>query len=133
MKVILRMIAILAALSVVFTVWLIASLAAAGGIRSVAASGLLGILTIVGWLVSLVTGPFVAIQLWKYRESGRRAGMILFGYGLAYYVVGLFMRRHPEANVGQIVAAATMYAIPLVMLAVPTARNACAVDVRGAG
>jgi hypothetical protein len=27
----------------------------------------------------------VRLQLWRFRDSGRRAGIILFGYGLAYY------------------------------------------------
>ena len=53
--------------------------------------------------------------------------MILFGYGLAYYVIGLFIRQ-PRAQVGRIVAAGAIYAIPLVVLAIPAARKACAMD-----
>jgi hypothetical protein len=126
LKVMLRIVAVLAALSVLFTVWFIASFAAAGGIRSLVASGLLGILTLVGWVVSLTAGPFAAVQLWRCKEAGRRAGMILFGYGLGYYVIGLFILRQPSAQVGQIIAAATIYATPLILLAMPAARKVCA-------
>ena len=128
MKVILRIVAVLAAFSAVFILWFIASFAAAGGIRSLVGSGLLGILTLFGWVVSLTAGPFAAVQLWRRREGGRRAGMILFGYGLAYYVIGLLILRQPGAQVGQIIAAATIYATPLVLLAMPAARMACAMD-----
>ena len=127
MKVTLRIVAVLAAFSVVFTVWFVARFAAAGGIRSLVASGLLGILTLVGWIVTLTAGPFAVVRLWRYREGGRRAAMILFGYGLAYYVIGLFIRQ-PRAQVGRIVAAGAIYAIPLVVLAIPAARKACAMD-----
>jgi hypothetical protein len=95
----------LAASSVVFTVWFVARFAPAGGIRSLVASGLLGILTLVGWIVTLTAGPFAVVQLWRYQEGGRRAAMILFGYGLAYYVIGLFIRQ-PRAQVGRVAAGA---------------------------
>jgi len=127
LKVTLRIVAVLAAFSVVFTVWFVARFAAAGGIRSLVASGLLGILTLVGWIVTLTASPFAVVQLGRYREGGRRAAMILFGYGLAYYVIGLFIRQ-PRAQVGRIVAAGAIYAIPLVVLAIPAARKACAMD-----
>ena len=127
MKVTLRIVAVLAAFSVVFTVWFVARFAAAGGIRSLVASELLGILTLVGWIVTLTAGPFAVVRLWRYREGGGRAAMILFGYGLAYYVIGLFIRQ-PRAQVGRIVAAGAIYAIPLVVLAIPAARKACAMD-----
>jgi hypothetical protein len=38
---------------------------------------LLGGLTIVGWVIALVVGPVATVQ------RGRRAGIVLFGYGLA--------------------------------------------------
>jgi hypothetical protein len=128
LKVTLRIVAVLAALSVVFTVWFIASFAAAGGGSAMGTSGLLGILTLAGWVVSLTAGPFAAVQLWRHRDSGRRAGMILFGYGLAYYVIGLLVLRQPGAQVGQIIAAAAIYAIPLIVLAMPAACKACATN-----
>jgi hypothetical protein len=119
---IVRVLAVLAALSVATTLWFVASFFRAGGLRALLASGLLGVLTLVGWIVTLVIGPVAAVQLWKLRESGRRAGLLLFGYGLAYYVLGLFALRAPEASVWQIVAATTMFAVPFVVLLLPRTR-----------
>ena len=83
------------AVSVVGTVWFVAASAAAGGLRALLTSGLARGLTIVGWAIALVVGPAAAVKLWRFRPSGCRAGIILFGYGLAYYVVGLLALRSP--------------------------------------
>jgi hypothetical protein len=74
-------------------------------------------------VIALAVGPVAAVQLWRFRQSGRRAGIILFGYGLAYYLVGLVALRSPEASTRQIVAAATMFALPVVVLLLPRART----------
>jgi hypothetical protein len=121
-----RIVAVLAGVSVLFTLWFVAAFAAAGGLGALLASGLLGGLTIVGWVITLVMGPIAAVQLWRFRDSGRRAGIILFGYGLAYYVVGLLdALRSPEASTWQILAAATMFALPLVVLLTRRTRALC--------
>jgi hypothetical protein len=86
------------------------------------ASGLLGGLTIVGWVIALVVGPVATVQLWRFRQSGRRAGIVLFGYGLAYYLVGLLALRSPEASTRQIFVAVTMFALPLVLVLLPRTR-----------
>lgn len=122
MRLLIRLVAVLAAVSVLGTVWFVAAFAAAGGIRGLLASGLLGSLTIVGWAIALIAGPIATVQLWRFRQSGRRAGIVLFGYGLAYYLVGLVALRSPEASTGQIVAAAAMFAVPLVVLLLPRMR-----------
>jgi hypothetical protein len=83
---------------------------------------LLGGLTIVGWLIALVAGPVATVQLWRFRQSGRHAGIVLFGSGLAYYLVGLLALRSPEASTRQIVAAAAMFALPLAVLLLPRTR-----------
>jgi hypothetical protein len=116
MRLLIRIVAVLAAVSVLGTVWFVAAFAAAGGLRALLTSGLLGGLTIVGWLIALVVGPVATVQLWRFRQSGRRAGIVLFGYGLAYYVVGLLALRSPEASTRQVLVAATMFALPLVVL-----------------
>src|SRR5918994_5457342 len=115
MRILIRIVAVLAAVSVLGTVWFVAAFAAAGGLRALPTAGLLGGLTIVGWVIALLVGPVAAVQLWRFRQSGRRAGIILFGYGLAYYVVGLLALRSPEASTRQIFAAATMFGLPLVV------------------
>ena len=73
-------------------------------------------------MIALAVGPVAAVQLWRFRPGGRRAGIVLFGCGLAYYVVGLLALRSPEASTWHIVAAAVMFALPLVVLLLPRAR-----------
>ena len=126
MRGLLRVVGIGAGLSVVLTIWFIANFFALGGMSSLVAAGMLGIATPVGWAVTLALGPFVAVQLWRYRESGRRAGLILFATGLAYYVIGFVAFRSPEARSSQIAVAAAMYAVPLVVLVSRQARRVCA-------
>ena len=125
MRLSIRIVAALAGASVLGTVWFVAAFAVAGGLRALVASGLLGWLTILGWGVALVMGPVATVQLWRFRDSGRRAGIILFGYGLGYYVVGLLALRSPEASAWQILAAATIFALPLAVLLTPRARTLC--------
>jgi hypothetical protein len=118
-----RIVAVFAAVSVLGTLWFVAAFAAAGGLRALLTSGVLGGLTIVGWVLALVVGPVAAVQLWRLRDSGRRAGIILFGYGLAYYVVGLLALRAPGASAWEIVGAAAVFALPLVVLLSPRTRS----------
>jgi hypothetical protein len=122
MRLLIRIVAILAAVSVLGTLWFVAAFAAGGGLRALLTSGLLGGLTIVGWAIALVAGPVAAVQLWRFRDSGRRAGIVLFGYGLAYYLVGLLALRAPEASAAQILLAAATFALPLVVLLSPRTR-----------
>ena len=121
-RLVVRLVAVLAALSVAGTLWFVAAIAAADGIGVLLSSGLLGVLTIIGWVLTLIVGPVAAVQLWRFRESGRLTGVIVFGYGLAYYVVGFFALRTPEASVGQIAGAAIMCAVPLIVLLSPRTR-----------
>lgn len=116
MRLLIRIVAALAGVSVLGTLWFIAALAAGGGLGTLLRSGLLGALTIAGWVVTLVVGPVAAVQLWRFREIGRRAGIMLFGFGVVYYVVGLLVLRARDAPIAPIVAAATMFAVPLLVL-----------------
>jgi hypothetical protein len=63
-----------------------------------------------------------AVQLWRYRDSGRRAGILLFGSILAYYVIGFLTVRSPEAPVGPIAVVAVFCAAPLFVLLSPRTR-----------
>ncbi len=123
--VLLRIVAVLAAVSVVFTLRFIVAFASAGGLRSLVATGLLGVLTLLGWVLSVVLGPLVTIQLWRYKESGRLAAVVLFGYGLTYYVMGLLFLRAPGSHVFQIGIAMATYALPLFVVLSPSARRIC--------
>jgi hypothetical protein len=124
-KIALRLVSILAALSAGFTAWFIVGFAIGGGLIPLISGGWLGFLTILGWFITLGMGPFVARHLWDYRESARQAGIILFGYGLLYDVVGLFTFRTAEGPILQFVTAAAMYGLPLGILLSRSARKAC--------
>jgi hypothetical protein len=119
MRLLNRLVAVVATISVAGTVWFVAAFAAAGGLLGLLTVRLLGSLTLVGWLITLVAGPIAAIQLWRLRESGRRAGLALFGYGAAYYLIGLVALRAPEASVWPILAGACWNALPLILLLLP--------------
>lgn len=122
MRLLIRLVAILAGLSVFGTMWFIAALPGVSGLQALSSAGAIGVLTLLGWAIALIAGPVAAVQLWRFRQSGRLAGIILFGYGLAYYVAGLFVLRAPGASIPDIVAAAVMYTLPLVVLLLPRTR-----------
>jgi hypothetical protein len=121
----LRIVAATAAISVVFTIWLILVIGTAGGFSALVRGGALGVLTLIGWAVTLALGPVTAVQLWRLKESGRKAGLILFGFGVVYYIAGFLWLRAPEAQTSQIAMAVIAYALPLVFLALPGTRQAC--------
>jgi hypothetical protein len=47
----------------------------------------------------------------------------MFGYGLAYYLIGALGLRSSEASIGQIVIAATIFALPVIVLLSPRTRS----------
>ena len=125
MHIVLKAVAATAAASVVFTIWLMLVLVSAGAHRQLFAAGALGVLTALGWLVTLTLGPVAAVQLWRLKESGRLAALAVFGFGVVYYTAGFFWLRTPGAPRTQIVAAIVAYAIPVAMLALPAAKRHC--------
>ena len=124
MRVVLRIVSAVAALSVIFTVRFIAAIGA-GGLQSLLAAGPLGVATLLSWAVTLALGPFVAVQLWRYRENGRKAGVILFACGLAYYLLGVTVFRTAGSDLSRIGLAAVTYALPVLVLASSAARRRC--------
>ena len=125
MPLVLKTIAAIAAVSLIFTIWLVLTILSAGGLSRLLNAGPLGQATLIGWAVTLVLAPITAVQLWKLRNAGRIAGLVLFTSGALYYLAGLFWLRTAEASPAQIVLAAAGYAVPAVILALPAARRAC--------
>lgn len=125
MPLLLRVVAATAAASLVLTIWLILQLVIPRGVQPLLDTGPLGFLTLAGWAVTLLIGPIAAVQLWRLRPSGRVAGLIVFGFGLIYYTVGLIWLRAPEALIGDIAVAMLAHAVPVAILALPAARRAC--------
>lgn len=120
MRILIKAIAVLAAASVIGTILFVVQFVGVGGFRWLTTS-IVGVATLAGWLVTLICGPIAAVQLWRLRSNGRTAGIVLFGYGLAYYVAGLLWLRAADAPVPQIVAAAVVFGTPLAILLLPRA------------
>ena len=114
----------LAAAAFLTTAWQIAGFVRVGALSTLLTAGSLGWFTAVGWLVTLVAGPITTIQLWRLRASGRFAGVALFGFGAAYYLLGSSVLRAPEAPWQPIVAALLYFAVPLCVLLLPQAKAA---------
>ena len=125
MRLLIRTVAVLAGLSALGMLWAMAGVAGAGEIRTVAASGVFGWLTLLGWVIAIAAGPIALVQLWRFRESGRRAAIVLFAYGLAYYVAGLYVLRSPGPSGSQMLIAAASFAVPLAVLFLPRTRMLC--------
>lgn len=125
MDTVLRIVAGIAAISVIFTIWLILLLVSTRGVPTLVGAGPLGVMTFVGWAVTLVVGPFTAVRLWQLKQSGRIGGLILFACGALYYLLGLLWLQIPESQSTQLVVAVIGYALPAVILALPSARRAC--------
>ena len=124
MRTVLRLIAVLAGFSVVVTIIFIFRFGWAR-IEALLATGTLGALTIVGWLVTLIAGPMAAIQLFRLRESGRIAAAVFFGSMLIYYVVGLLAFRQPEAPTAPIVTLCVVLMALVIILLSSAAKRAC--------
>lgn len=121
MRTALRIIAVLAAATFLVTTFQIAHLARLGVLSALVNGGSLGWLTAIGWLVTLIAGPVAAVQLWRLKASGRVAGVAVFGYGAAYYALGGWVLREPEAPWQPIALALLYFAVPLCVLPLPQA------------
>ena len=125
MRLVLRVIAGVTAVSVAATLWFVAAIAVAGGLRPLLGTGVLGVLTIIGWCMTLFAGPVLAVHLWRVTEVGRRIGVLFYGYAVFYYAAGL-MLRSAGASVGQIAAALVLCALPVLILVSPGTKAATA-------
>ena len=121
MRFLFRATSVLAAFSVVSTVQLVVALAIHGQLGAILTRNALGALTVTGWIICLTVGPVAVIQLWRYRNSGRQAGMVLFGYTVAYYLAGI------EAHGSQtpVLFSTAIAALPLCVLVSKPARTLC--------
>jgi hypothetical protein len=93
MRILLRVIAVIIAVAVILTVKLVWRFWHLGGFKTLIATGTFGWITIFGWLIALVLGPFATVQLWRFREIGRITSLVLLGYNILYYGMGwVFLR-----------------------------------------
>jgi hypothetical protein len=96
-----------------------------GGFGALMATGAFGLITVLGWTLTLAVGPVAAVRLWRLRESGRRTTLLLAVYTLLYYIVsGLFFRQ-PGAASPKLWLALGGNALLVLLLLSPSARRAC--------
>src|SRR5215471_17289815 len=116
MRIVIRAVAILAALSFSVTLAFIALTVRTGGLTDLLSRGAFGAATAFGWGVTLTAGPLAAVELWRFRERGRRAGIVMFGSSMLYYVIGALTWRSPSVPIAPILLAIAVYAVPLAVL-----------------
>jgi len=122
MRIVLRVIALLVAISVFNTVWFILWFAPRMG--ALMRSGTLSTMTLIGWAVTLTFGPFAAVELFRLRNRGRIAALILFLSILLYYIFGL-ISFHQHANIPAITAFIVVLIGLIAVLLLPAAERAC--------
>lgn len=98
MRILLRIIAVIIAVAVIFTVKLAWRFWHLGGLKTLIPTGTFGWITMFGWLIALALGPFAAVQLWRLRETGRITSLLLLGYATLYYGMGWAFVREPIPN-----------------------------------
>jgi hypothetical protein len=122
-RVLLRLIALICAFSVVATAIFMTRFGT-GGISALLATGLFGVITLLGWLITFVAGSIAAVQLFRLKSSGRIAAAVLFGTMFTYYFVGLFAFREPGTAAGPIVSMSALLLLLLVIVLLPAAERA---------
>lgn len=127
MRILLRLVAVICALSVVATVVFIARFGTSG-ISKLVATGMFGLITLFGWLITLVAGSIAAVQLLRLKSTGRIAAAVLFGTMSAYYVyglVGIIAFRQPSTFIGPVIAMSAFSLLLVVLVLSPAAKRAC--------
>jgi hypothetical protein len=125
MRILLRLIAGFTFLSVVGTLILVIRIWHWGGMLSLVRSGSFGILTIAGWVITLVVGPPAVVLLWKQNDAGRIAAIIVWGSICLYYLLFAVLFRNPNMLYGQITFDIVGSAVLVVVLLSSRARLAC--------
>lgn len=124
MRFILRLVAIIAAISVIATALFIVGFGWIG-LRALIATGVFGTLTILGWIVTFVAGPMAAFQLFRFRNSGRVAALWLFGSMVAYYGIGLIAFRETGTQTKPILTLCAFLIVLIVTMLSPAAKRTC--------
>jgi len=124
-KFVLRGIAVLTALAVVMTVAIALQFVKNDRIGVLLSLGVFGVLTLAGWILTVLVGPFAALQLWRLRPSGRRATAFLAACATIYYALGLVFFRGPGTKVAVVVFMVAFNAAAVAFLLSGPARVQC--------
>jgi len=125
MRFVLRVISALTALAVVMTTALALQFVTNDRIGALLSIGVFGLLTLTDWMLTILVGPFAAVQLWRLRPSGRRATVLLAAFGTLYYLSGLLLFRGPGTNTTVVVIMLAVHAAVLAFLLSSRVRSQC--------
>jgi hypothetical protein len=125
MRILFRIVAISIWLAILGTLQLIARFSHHNGFRELLATGTFGYVTILAWVLVIAVGPFAAIQLWRLRESGRKASLLLATSALLYYLVTGLLLRGPGPVSPKLWVAITGNATLVAILLSSPARRIC--------
>lgn len=128
MRIVLRIIAVGIWIAVIGTLGIVWRIWHFDHFVSLMATRSFGILTVVGWGITLTAGAFGATQLWRLRESGRKMALLLFGYGVFYYIAGWLSVRQAGRLAHPAWSAMALYAALVFLLLSPAARSTCHSD-----
>ena len=124
-KFVLRGISVLTSLAVVMTVALFLQFVRNGRIGVLLSLGVFGVLTLAAWILTVLVGPFAAVQLWRLRPSGRRSTAFLAGCAFLYYLSGLLFFRSVTTNLTAVIIMIACNAAAVAILLSGPARALC--------
>jgi hypothetical protein len=125
MRIVLRLIAALTLLSVTATLVFVIGVWRRGGMVPLLSTGSFGLLTALGWLITLIVGPPAVVLLWRQNDAGRRASVVFWGSICLYYLLGLAFFRTPATRYGSTVLCIIGGMVPLALLVSSQAKIAC--------
>jgi hypothetical protein len=82
-----------------------------GAVSQLIQTGTFGAWTILGWILILTGGPFAAVQLWRFRPSGRVVAIVLFANAALYYSVGASLFAKPGSDIPMMIISAALNAV----------------------
>jgi hypothetical protein len=125
MRIVLRLIAGVPLLPVIATLVFVLQFWRRGGMLPLVSTGPFGLLTALGWLITLVVGPPAVVLLWRKNDAGRRASIMFWGSICLYYLLGLAFFRTPATRYGSTFLCIIVSMVPLALLVSPQAKIAC--------
>ena len=120
MKVLLRLISFYYAIVTLLTLIIVVDLFISPRTQRLGSTGTFEILALIGWALTLLAGPYAAIQLWRLKPRGRWGAIVLSGYGVFYYVVA-FILKQPEFQAAYLVFDLVLVSV---LLSIPLKKSA---------
>jgi hypothetical protein len=126
MRVLLRVVSVILVISAGMTALLIVRMfRASSHLTRMLLSTPMGVITLVGWAITIVAAVPSAVLLWRYRRAGRIGASVIFGATFVYYFLGLTLFRRPDSAVHAMFVRLVASGLFLVILTRPSAVRAC--------